>query len=373
MALLSLIHAYCNGRKSLLLWFSALGHGLTTEALSYFLPDIDSFWHSQSMVMFLGGRLPLYVVLFYPTVMYTTNTAVGRLKLNLLSHVFAVGMADVLIDFPFDIMGIKLLWWTWHDTDPNIFDRHYNVPWTSYLYHMTFASAFSFLFNTTWNKIVGTGHQQRQTVLQNIVKLTCCFVMVSLLSMPLGVVQITLYHVLHDIYHIHTEVVTFIYIVIYGYVTWSGERRRPEDNSQQGGCSRVSLISVIVCIHYAFYIILVLAVAKPENLRSTGMHETVGNCSLFSSVTSVIGMTLPKKSFLCASNYSEPVFDWHCLPDSQPPAEMSQWYTVCGTPYPNRQEYILVVCTFCLLGLLVFYEILWKPNANSTKVKHKKL
>lgn len=57
-----------------------------------------------------------------------------------------VGLVVVLIDIPFDIMGIKLLWWTWHDTDPNVFDRMFWVPWTSYYFHATFASSFNFLF-----------------------------------------------------------------------------------------------------------------------------------------------------------------------------------------------------------------------------------
>ena len=43
-----------------------------------------------------------------------------------------VALADLLIDLPFDIMGIKLMWWTWHDSDPNIFDGTYSVPWTRY-------------------------------------------------------------------------------------------------------------------------------------------------------------------------------------------------------------------------------------------------
>ncbi len=62
---------------------------------------------------------------------------------------FAVGLAVVALDVPFDIMGIKLLWWSWHDTDPNIYDRHYWVPWTSYYFHATFAFGFNFLFHGT--------------------------------------------------------------------------------------------------------------------------------------------------------------------------------------------------------------------------------
>ena len=69
---------------------------------------------------------------------------------------FSVGLGVVLLDVPFDIMGIKLLWWTWHDTDPNIYDRHYWVPWTSYYFHAAFASSFSFLFFGTRSLVCKT-------------------------------------------------------------------------------------------------------------------------------------------------------------------------------------------------------------------------
>ena len=65
------------------------------------------------------------------------------------SFQITVGLAVVLIDIPFDIMGIKLLWWTWHDTDPNLFDRMYWVPWNSYYFHATFAFSFCFIFHNS--------------------------------------------------------------------------------------------------------------------------------------------------------------------------------------------------------------------------------
>ena len=61
----------------------------------------------------------------------------------------AVGLCVVLLDIPFDIVGVKQLFWTWHDTDPNINERHYHVPWTSYYFHASFAAGFTILFNGT--------------------------------------------------------------------------------------------------------------------------------------------------------------------------------------------------------------------------------
>ena len=65
-----------------------------------------------------------------PAILYTEIVCVSRLKLSPFVEPFLVGLVDVMIDFPFDVMGIKLIWWTWHESDPNIYDRTYFVPWS---------------------------------------------------------------------------------------------------------------------------------------------------------------------------------------------------------------------------------------------------
>ena len=58
-----------------------------------------------------------------------------------------VGLSVVILDVPYDILGIKNLFWTWHDTDPNIYDRSYWVPVTSYYFHATFSCGFTLAFH----------------------------------------------------------------------------------------------------------------------------------------------------------------------------------------------------------------------------------
>jgi len=67
----------------------------------------------------------------YPGFIYTASVAVSRLHISERTESAAMGLFVVIFDMPYDIMGIKNLWWTWHDTDANIRDRHYWVPWTS--------------------------------------------------------------------------------------------------------------------------------------------------------------------------------------------------------------------------------------------------
>lgn len=38
--------------------------------------------------------------------------------------------------------GAKLLWWTMNDSDPNISDKTYFVPWTSYYFHVALGCSF---------------------------------------------------------------------------------------------------------------------------------------------------------------------------------------------------------------------------------------
>jgi len=52
-----------SGGRYIYLWFTTVLHGLVVESASYVIPDIDNFWHAQSMIMLLGRRLPLHIVL----------------------------------------------------------------------------------------------------------------------------------------------------------------------------------------------------------------------------------------------------------------------------------------------------------------------
>ena len=52
-----------SGNRFKYLWFGILAHGLVVEMAAYWVPDIDNFWHAQTPIMFLGRRLPLYIII----------------------------------------------------------------------------------------------------------------------------------------------------------------------------------------------------------------------------------------------------------------------------------------------------------------------
>lgn len=59
---LSNVPARIRGGRLPYLWLGTVLHGLVIESLSYILPDVDNFWHSQTPIMLLGRRLPLHII-----------------------------------------------------------------------------------------------------------------------------------------------------------------------------------------------------------------------------------------------------------------------------------------------------------------------
>lgn len=176
---------------------------------------------------------------------------------------FATGLNLLLIDLPYDIIGIKFIYWTWHDTDPNIKDRTYWVPWTSYYFHMVFSASFVFwFFNGVNLDQVGTLKKEF------IIALKAIF-----LSTPCGIFCFTiLYHPLHDCYKVPTQVITMFLIAFYFMLTILKRKPRKMFN-------RPLAIIMYLILYYATFLGLAIW-GEPENEVSIGPHEEIGPCNI---------------------------------------------------------------------------------------------
>lgn len=80
---------------------------------------------------------------------------------------------------------------------------------------------------------------------------------------------------------------------------------------------------------------------------------------------------LAKNKYLCLDHYDEAIFDFHCV--DKLPAPGTDYYTICGTPFPNHAEYIVVVCGVCFFGFYWFLQLLTRsyslPRTIAKKVK----
>ncbi|KAG1686835.1 hypothetical protein GQR58_008558 [Nymphon striatum] len=359
---LTIIHALKTGGRFIFLWLAIMFHGITVETVSYNLPDIDNFWHGQSMIMFLGKRLPLHVMCLYPLFIYPASVAVGRMKLKSWAEPFAVGLCVVLIDLPIDIIGIKQLWWTWHDTDPNIFDRMYWVPWTSYYFHAAFASSLTFLLRGFRYILTGDGGRNHYG---GFFRELLCSIFTGLLSMAFGILQfIPIYHPLHDIFKVPTQICVLLLLSFFFLIVWSSDRN-PVANSRETkptgcGCKFDLLLTMIAISNVSMF--TVAAIFNPAEIKAIGLHEKIGPCNETTPVITPIGLVLSKRSFLCTSDYDEGYYDFRCVPSGKPPSDGEEWYTVCGTPYPNFVEYLVVIGGIGLFSLFVFCQLLLKSG-----------
>ena len=141
LALVTLVHAAAQGRTHLLVWLAALTTGTANDAIFMFLPFVDNFWQAQACVM-LTPRMPLYIPCVYIVFMYTSTAAAWRLGLPVLASAALTGLMGEMIYAPYDITGIKFLWWTWHDTDAPIAHRLLGVPVGSTVWVITFTASF---------------------------------------------------------------------------------------------------------------------------------------------------------------------------------------------------------------------------------------
>nr|CAD7597144.1 unnamed protein product [Timema genevievae] len=369
--LATLIHALRNGGRLPYLWLAIFLHGIVVELLSYNLNDIDSFWHSQAPIMFVGRRLPLHILLIYSVVIYNASVAVSKARLPNWAEPFAVGLVAVLVDIPYDIVSVKFLHWTWHDTDPNIFDRHYWVPWNSYYFHAAFSASFIFWFHG-WHRWV-TSEDKWQVA--SWWRELFVAVMAALLGMPGGILLfIPIYHPLHDLLKVHTEVCVVLLLAGFFLIVWSTDRNpiggaRPSTGRSSSGSDRRILLVIHLVQYYTLFLGMTIF-GEPQEEVSIGLHETTGPCDKIAYVRTPVGLELSKRKYLCVSNYNEDYYDFKCVPKGAP-SEGKSWYTICGTPFTERAEYLAVISGICILAFVVFYQLHYR-SGDGVSSKHRK-
>ena len=111
---------------------------------------------------------------------------------------------------------------------------------------------------------------------------------------------------------------------------------------------------------------VLVVLAKPENVRCYGLHEPIGPADVKVEQYAVSGVIYTKQKYIDPLNFDEKYFDFRCTElggmkgppnvTAHPELIGEQWYAVCGTPFQNHAEYIVVVWTFCVIGFLAFYN-----------------
>ncbi|XP_031634296.1 uncharacterized protein LOC116347718 [Contarinia nasturtii] len=357
-AALMIVHALKTGGRWPWLFLSAMTHGFVIELISYFSPFIDNFWHAQSIITLFDRRMPLYITVLYSVFYYHASWIVSKMQLkSKLVEYMAVGLMTVLIDMPFDIICVKYVHWIWHDTDPNIYDRHYWVPWNSYYFHLCFSTSFQFWFHSvrSWFETRKNLDKWQSGSMRSEIH---ALVWSSLLGMPTGCLFfVLLYHPLHDFYGVSSEAIFVTILLVFTVIVWRFDRKSGHRFEKP---ANMNLISKLLFGHFLVHYLVFLGTAiffNPEDAVSVGMHQPIGNCNETEPVHTFLKAILERRKFLCVENYDEKYYDFKCLQNGRAPSEGSVWYTVCGTQFENRAEYITVLSLITFIAYMVFISI----------------
>ena len=152
IALLGVIHAV-KARRLKTLACCVLA-GLANDVFFGYLPISQNFYHSSASAM-ITDKLPVYISVFYVGWIYVPVTLVDDYLGTTLVETFGgttrraslVAALSAAYYFPWDAVGARLLWWTWHDSDFLMQDRWLLVPYQSSVWVLIFTGVLSLVMS----------------------------------------------------------------------------------------------------------------------------------------------------------------------------------------------------------------------------------
>jgi hypothetical protein len=332
-AVLALVHAYRSGRDHVLIWIAALVAGTATDQIFMLLPIVNNFWQAQATIM-LEVRMPLYIPCVYICFLYYPTVAVRRLRLPLLSQAALTGIVACLFYAPYDIVGAKFLWWTWHDTDAPVATRLLGAPINSSLWVLLTGGAFGWLIGRAlqrdpeargWNFARGLAMVAAFTTLLMMIQITI------LQQLDGGVPGYRAFTV---------GVGLYVGLVAWRWRLAEPEPQRPNDRPM-----------FAAAVFYFVTLTAIMAIFDPATHVSTGVHQTVGEC--YVEATDITGNV--RHEFLCARDFDED-YTFECV-DQLPPDD-TDWYTVCGRAHRSFTSWMLGVALLGAVGIGLFTMLL---------------
>ncbi len=335
-ATLAFVHAWRQGaerRRHVLVWVGALLAGTANDMFFMALPLVDNFWQAQATIM-ITPRLPLYIPCVYVCFMYFPTVSVWRLGLPPWSRAALTGLAAAIFYAPYDIVGAKFMWWTWHDSDLPISQRILGAPIGSTMWIITFTAAFAWLLGRVVDRdpaVSGGSFARGIALVCGLSTLTMMVQMTALQQLDGGVPG---------------QIGLGVIVGLYGFLVARGWKqakpvaRRAADSLLNGAA--VLYFSTLVLIMTAF---------APETHRSASMHQTYGACHV--EATDIAG--LKRYKFLCAEDFDED-FSFACVDEL--PEEGSEWYTVCGRAHTSFLKWMLGVTGLGLVGVFLYTFLL---------------
>ncbi|ETV93883.1 hypothetical protein, variant [Aphanomyces invadans] len=264
--------------------------------------------------------------------------------------------------FPAELLGSKLLWWTWHDTDPTVEDRFLNVPYSILASHAYSAASFHLCLEFLRSRMtIGFEFQEANAVTEYGVMAgaICLALPVSMLAYGLT------FQLFIDLLHVSSHIVLTGLVVLSTLWVWASDRRGGDSEKnvvlwQYDGEWHHSWYDhalVQASMVYLGLMPLLLVVVNPSHLVSLGYHQLLGNCSHTTTYSTLFGTPQTKFTYLCVLHFDE-AFSFCGAPRSQLHVN-DPWYKICGVEYAYNAfpNYLIVCAVATVTVVLVLREI----------------
>ncbi|KJH43515.1 hypothetical protein DICVIV_10472 [Dictyocaulus viviparus] len=411
---------YRYGGRYLYTWIGLTIYAFIFEYLPLSVPDLNVFWHARGVLSFFGMRVPLYALFgIHQTFGYIAYVLVKRLRLPWWAEGPGVGVTSVMLLLPYRLVGTKLLWWTWHDTDPTLSDRMFWTPWFWFYFYAACMCSFVWVLHFSRCILLEEEYDWKKCPREIF-----CPLLAGVLSYWLANIQVSiLYCPLHDIFGVHSEIITILLLSCYSLVVVITDRKNLVAEARKASRFWFDELSCAIVLEYTFLLLLVL-IAEPSSIVSEvtiltfheifarnnewvvknfefgsmitisyidiffctwmtklnygrnkidtylfvmesiqGIHQPIGPCEEMENI-STHSSVFEREKYLCATNYDEKYFDFHCVPNGVPKEHHDiyektalEYYTVCGTEFDNRAEYVIVIGGCCFLFGLILHQM----------------
>jgi len=383
MTLFAAYHSYyLSSRTNVFVFLGALIAGTANDVFFMALPIVNNFWQGQALIM-LTPRLPLYIpcvyicFMYYPTVAarrlvhyldYAQNRKAGRQgrgPLGLLTLAAVAGLLAMVFYWPYDIIGAKFLWWTWHDTDCPIAERVLGAPASSTLWTLTFVGCFAVLVDGCLERRRG-GSQGRyrggpssfeeESLFDLLLDVPRTLWPVPLVCTPLMMVHMTLLQLLEPsgapgFMALTLGIAAYGCVALYGIFSL-GVFDNPPRPVRHDQAARRHLVTAVAL--YAAGLVAIALTFDPSEQKSTGVHQLTGECGV--EATDITGNI--RHLYLCVSNFTEE-YDFHCVPPREIPGNGEEWYTVCGTPHEDFPRFLFGVTLRAAMAVFLHALCMW--------------
>jgi hypothetical protein len=360
-------------RLHLLLWVCSFIGGIGGDVIFSFLPLADNFFHGQATIM-ISPRLPLYIVLFYSGWFYLPVALAWRLKLPAVAESCLVSILCLAFYWPWDVVGAKMLWWSWHDSDSNFTNRYLNVPLASTMFVLMQCFSFAMLMRLGIGCSAAQQHDDDPPIsLFSALRVAgCCCLTVPMFLIIMPLTQM-LVHLEAPPPSMSTKTIwrTVAGLLSLLILSCLWKKKWPLSSGAYKNCSNGNCFFIVVGVLTLHFGSLTLALLTHESSSqlSKGIHQTYGSCD-----TREEDFAGYRYVFVCQERHSNTWSDFvfHCGHDAKMDATTegttAQWYTICGTPKTSDWVRDALLLT-CLCATILVIAVLLGATGSHVQVE----